>query len=346
MAHQWFGDLVTMKWWNDLWLNEGFATWMSPKPVNAWHPEWHNRMDEVGGPFGQNAAMTADGLKSTPQIRNKVETAAEIAEQFSPSIAYSKTAAVLRMIENYEGPQTFRAGVNEYLKQHAYSNATAEDFWNTQTRVSHKPVDKIMAGFVETPGVPLVTVAAQCKGNKTEVSIEQQRFFNDRLTMSQGSSQAWDIPVCLKTSSGSRCELLTQKQAVVELNGCSPYVFANAGAEGYYRTAYSPENYRALASGIEKELSPEERLQTVNDQWFLMRAGKGDIAGYLRLVEGLKNDRDRTMWETLSGRLGFIHDYLVDESERPRFEAWVRDLLAPAAKELGWTAAAGESADT
>ena len=345
MAHQWFGDLVTMRWWNDLWLNEGFATWMSPKPVNAWHPEWHNHMDEVGGPYGQNAAMTTDGLKSTPQIRNKVETAAEIAEQFSPSIAYSKTAAILRMVENYVGPQTFRAGVNEYLKQHAYSNATAEDFWNTQTRVSHKPIDKIMAGFVETPGVPLVTVASQCKGDKTEVTLEQQRFFNDRLTMNQGSDQTWEIPVCLKIAGGSRCELLTQKQTTVELKGCSPYVFANAGAEGYYRTAYSAENYRALASNIGKDLSPEERLQTVNDQWFLMRAGKGDIAGYLRLVEGLKNDRDRNMWETLSSRLSFIHDDLVDDSERPRFEAWVQQLLAPAAKELGWKAASGESAD-
>src|SRR5437868_9495091 len=302
-------------------------------------------MDEVGGPYGQNAAMTADGLKSTPQIRNKVETAAEIAEQFSPSIAYSKTAAVLRMIENYVGPQTFRAGVNEYLKQHAYSNATAEDFWNTQTRVSHKPVDKVMAAFVEAPGVPLVTVASECKGNKTEVSLQQQRFFNDRLTMNQGSDQTWEIPVCLKTASGNRCELLTQKQTTVELNGCFPYVFANAGAEGYYRTAYSPENYRAIADNIEKDLSPEERLQTVNDQWFLMRAGKADIAGFLRLVEGLKNDRDRTMWETLSARLGFIHDHLLNDSERPQFEAWVRQLLAPAAKELGWKAASGESAD-
>src|SRR5437660_2047690 len=118
MAHQWFGDLVTMKWWDDLWLNEGFATWMETKPVAAWKPEWHAELNEVGGQLGQNSAMTADGLKSIPPIRQRVETAAEIAEQFTPSIAYAKTAAVLRMIENYVGPQTFRAGVNEYLKQH------------------------------------------------------------------------------------------------------------------------------------------------------------------------------------------------------------------------------------
>src|SRR5579864_738048 len=193
MAHQWFGDLVTMQWWNDVWLNEGFATWMSPKPVNAWHPEWHNHMDEVGGPYGQTVAMGADALKTIQPIRQKVDTAAEIAEQFSPSIAYAKTAAILRMVENYVGPQTFRAGVNDYLKQHAYGNATAEDFWNTQTRVSHKPVDRIMASFVEKPGVPLVTVSSECKGNKTEVKVEQQRFFNDRLIMNEGSDQLWDI---------------------------------------------------------------------------------------------------------------------------------------------------------
>jgi aminopeptidase N len=163
MAHQWFGDLVTMKWWDDLWLNEGFATWMSSKPVQAWKPEWNVQLDDIKE---SENSLDVDSLVNTRPIHQSAETPAQIQELFD-GIAYGKAAAVLRMLEAYLGPDTFRAGVNEYLKEHAYGNATAGDFWSAQTKVSNKPVDKIMPTFVEKPGAPIVSVSAKCSGTST-----------------------------------------------------------------------------------------------------------------------------------------------------------------------------------
>ena len=152
MAHQWFGDLVTMQWWDDIWLNEGFATWMESKPLKAWKPEWHMELDEVQS---NQRAMSLDALESTRPIRAKASTPAEINELFD-AIAYEKGAAVLRMIEAWVGEDAFRTGVNAYIDRFKYSNARAEDFWGTLTASTGKPVDRVMSGFVDQPGVPFV----------------------------------------------------------------------------------------------------------------------------------------------------------------------------------------------
>src|SRR5438270_9790812 len=144
MAHQWFGDLVTMRWWDDIWLNEGFASWMETKAVGAWKPEWHFELEDVED---TTASLNSDSLRNTRPIHQAAETPAEIQELFD-GIAYDKAASVLRMLEAYLGAETFRKGVNEYLKAHAYSNATDVDFWNALAAASHKPVDKMMATFV------------------------------------------------------------------------------------------------------------------------------------------------------------------------------------------------------
>src|SRR3954470_3100957 len=187
MAHQWFGDLVTMQWWNDIWLNEGFATWMSPKPVKAVHPEWNVCLDEVQQSGG---AMNIDSTKSTRAIRTNATTTNEIAELFD-GIAYDKTASVLRMVESYLGEQAFRAGVNDYLKAHAYGNAAAEDFWGAMSHASGKPVDRIMQSYVTQAGVPLVSLKEKCEGKKTEVALEQQRFFYNKEALDAGSGEVW-----------------------------------------------------------------------------------------------------------------------------------------------------------
>jgi aminopeptidase N/puromycin-sensitive aminopeptidase len=342
MAHQWFGDLVTMEWWNDIWLNEGFATWMSPKPVNAWKPEWNNRMDEVQS---ADNAMSTDSLKSTRPIRTQAETSAQIGEMFEPSITYDKTANVLRMVEQYIGPESFRAGVNAYLEKYKYGNATAEDFWNTMTSVSHRPVDKIMSTFVEQPGVPLVTVTASCKQNNSSVHLGQQRFFRESAAMKEGSPELWNIPVCLRNGQGKQCELLAQRQQDFSIKGCSPWTVGNADAYGYYRTEYAPANLSPLVSGAESILHPDERLALISDQWSLMRADRLTIADYLRVAHGLSADRDRAIWEDMFGSFQFIHDYLVTPSDRPQFEAWVRELVGPLVQDLGWQPSSNDSAD-
>ncbi len=170
MAHQWFGDMVTMQWWDNLWLNEGFATWMEDKPVAAWHPEWNIPQDTAQS---LDSTLNYDSGKTTRTIRAKADTPAEINEEFD-GIAYGKAGAVLGMVENYLTPEVFRQGVHNYLAAHLYANATAEDFWNAQTANSHQPVDKIMESFVTQPGVPLLTFSNASAGR---APVTQTRFF-------------------------------------------------------------------------------------------------------------------------------------------------------------------------
>ena len=160
MAHQWFGDLVTMQWWNNIWLNEGFATWMENKPIAAMYPEWH--IDQLVA-SGENSTLNLDAQPTTRAIRAKADTREEI-EQMFDGISYGKASDVLLEVENYLGPETFRKGVHAYLSAHLYWNATAEDFWNAQTATSHKPVDKIMESLVAQPGEPLLTFGEPATG--------------------------------------------------------------------------------------------------------------------------------------------------------------------------------------
>src|ERR1700756_139343 len=176
IAHMWFGDLVTMKWWDDVWLNEGFATWMSSKPLQKWKPEWNFALDDVSG---TGETLTIDSLANTRPIHQAAETPGEIQELFD-GIAYGKAAAVLRMLESYLGEETFRAGINAYLQQHQYANATADDFWDAQAKSSRKPVDKIMPTWVKQAGVPMIRAQAECSGNSTKVTLAQQRYYFDR----------------------------------------------------------------------------------------------------------------------------------------------------------------------
>jgi aminopeptidase N/puromycin-sensitive aminopeptidase len=344
MAHQWFGDLVTMRWWDDIWLNEGFATWMSSKPVQAWKPEWNMDLDDVRE---TGDAMNADSLLNTHPIHQEAETPQQILE-LADAITYGKTAAVLRMLEAYLGPETFRSGVNQYLKQHAYSNATAHDFWNAQSQVSKKPVDKIMPTFVEQPGPPLVSVKNQCSGNSTTVGLAQQRYFFDRALFNAGSKEVWQIPACLKTSKAGdaeKCELLVNKQQVLNLPGCSPWVLANAGAKGYYRSGYESDTVRSMAEDGETALTPAERIRLLSDIWASVQVSREPIGDYLAVAQGLQKDRTSAVLSEMISQLDYIGEHLVNDSDRESYDLWVRQLLAPAAKDVGWEPKPGESPD-
>ena len=237
MAHQWFGDLVTMQWWDDIWLNEGFATWMATKPLAAAHPEWNMAVDEA---LESQTALTLDSLKATRPIHAAATTSAEIDEAFD-AIAYQKGAAVLRMIENYVGADVFRKGVNAYLQAHAYGNAAAPDFWSAIATAAAKPVDAIMPTFVNQPGVPLVTVSTTCDADKTSTrgALTQNRF-----SLGSTSAERWQIPVCPKAAGATEpgpCTIVSKPEQVVPLaKGCPSWVFLNGGARGYFRTAYRP----------------------------------------------------------------------------------------------------------
>jgi aminopeptidase N len=342
IAHMWFGDLVTMKWWDDVWLNEGFATWMSSKPIQKWKPEWNFDLDDVSG-TGQT--LNTDSLANTRPIHQAADTPAQIQELFD-GIAYGKAASVLRMLEAYLGEETFRAGVNAYLEQHQYANATADDFWDAQAKTSKKPVDKIMPTWVKQAGAPIVNVKAQCSGNSTSVTVAQQRYYIDRSKFEAVNDQLWQIPMCLKGSGSgkdAKCELMTKKEETFTLPGCSNWVVTNAGATGYYRTGYQPDAVRALANDAETKLTPAERIALQNDIWASVRVGREPVGDYLAFAQGLQSDGNRAVLEDVLGRLNYIGQYLVSDSDRDAYRGWLRQYLDPPMKEVGYEPKAGES---
>jgi aminopeptidase N len=342
MAHQWFGDLVTMQWWDDIWLNEGFATWMAFKPTAAFKPEWNLQNDAVNS---STTAMGTDSLSSTRAIEAHAETPEEISELFD-GIAYNKAGAVLQMVEGYVGEETFRKGVNSYVSKHAYANATSEDFWNEIARVSGKPVDRIMSGFVKQPGVPLVNVKTACLAGKTSVTLTQQRYFRDRAALEKGSKEKWAIPVCLKAGKAEKCVLLDSKEQHVEFYGCNTGVYANAGAHGYFRSGYDAENLRLLSSSIEKELSAGERYLLLVDALSEMRVNRLGIDDFLSLIQNMKDDPSTAVTRLFRDQLEYIGDYLLNDADRSLYQAWVRTTFAPAAEKIGWTPVPGDSDET
>ncbi len=282
MAHQWFGDMVTMQWWDNIWLNEGFATWMENKPVAAWHPEWNIPQDVAEG---LNQTLNLDAQRVTRTIRAKADTPDEINEMFD-GITYGKAGAVLLMVENYLGEETFRKGVHNYLAAHMYGNATAEDFWGAQTAASHKPVDKIMESFVVQPGEPILSFNAPQSGS---VSVSQQRFFLSPSAKAE-TAQTWVVPVCMKSSDGKKdCEILSAAQQSLKAPQDS-FFFANAVGKGYYRSAYPADVYAKIVADVETGLTPEERISLLGDVWAQVRSDKMAVGDFLNLAAAVKDD--------------------------------------------------------
>jgi aminopeptidase N len=341
MAHQWFGDLVTMKWWDDLWLNEGFANWMESRPLAAIRPDWNIAVDQA---IDNQAALSQDALTNTHPLHVNVETPAQIEEAFD-AITYQKGASVLRMIENYLGPDTFRKGVNAYLQAHAYGNATSADFWNAMTTASGKAVDRILPTFVNQPGAPLLEVTLSCINNRSQLDISQQRFSLEPAPTAR-SAERWQIPVCVKAGSSSAggCDLIADNRQTLSLGpACVPWAFANAGAQGYYRTAYSPETLRALAPRIEEVLTAPERLSLSGDEWALVRAGRHSAADFLALASGYAHEHTDGVLSNVTDRLDFVEKYVTNDGSRPRFEEFVRTLFRPLFQEIGFTSTSVDS---
>ena len=368
MAHQWFGDLVTMKWWDNVWLNEGFATWMALKPSQALHPEWNASISAVAD---TNRALRLDSLANTHPIRASADTPQQIEEMFDP-ISYEKAAAVLRMVEFYVSPDVFRRGVNVYLRKFAYGNATAEDFWNALAGASGRPVDRIMKSFVDQPGVPLVQVKSACptpkvetvvnrKGKrvprkvqphpKTEITLTQERFLDQ--SGAEGSALVaktdplWMVPVCIKAGDNKPfCQLLGERSQVVPVIECSPWVFTNAGAVGYYRTQYGSEDFSKLNDAVSAELTTAERVALVNDEAALAQQGREKIGVLLALIGKLSGDQQEAVVGSYLPALKRINDYLLTASDRDLFHDWVRAAFRPMMVRVGWVAAPGEIANT
>ncbi|HWG21481.1 MAG TPA: M1 family metallopeptidase [Terracidiphilus sp.] len=335
MAHQWFGDLVTMQWWDNIWLNEGFATWMETKPVAAMHPEWNIDQEEAAQLDG---VLDLDAQPTTRAIRAKADTREEI-EQMFDGISYGKAGAVLNMVENYLGKETFRKGVYNYLAAHQYANATAEDFWGAQTATSHKPVDKIMESLVSQPGEPIVTFGEPA-GGKVEVS--QRRFFLSP-SIKTGPAQKWTIPVCFKSGAEPDCKLLAPGATSLNAPAGSLF-FANAGGRGYYRSAYPANKYAALVKEVETGLKPTERIDLLGDEWAQLRANDATVGDYLNLVEAVKSDQNSQVISTALNSVGSIYERVAaTPQERAAIAEWLRNNFGPEYARLGPPAAEDSS---
>jgi aminopeptidase N/puromycin-sensitive aminopeptidase len=337
MAHQWFGDMVTMQWWDNLWLNEGFASWMESKPVAKWKPEWNFPQDDARD---LDTTMNLDSQKTTRTIRARAETPGEINEMFD-GIAYGKAGAVLGMVENYLGEEVFRQGVHNYLAAHLYANATAEDFWSAQTANSHQPVDKIMQSFVTQPGVPLLTFSSQ---SASGVPVTQRRFF---LSPTGGSTaQSWTLPVCWRLTGKIICRVVTpeDRSLPVSADVKSSSFFANAGAKGYYRAAYTAPELDAIIAEAETRLTPQERIGLLGDRWALVRSGQGTVGDYLSLVLALKSDSNGLVMETALDKVKLIDTRIATDEDRAQLAAVLRREFGPVYTALGHPTA-GESYD-
>ena len=347
IAHQWFGDLVTAAWWDDIWLNEGFATWMERKPIEAWHPEWHLEDDAAAE---AQQIIGVDSLASARAIHGNPSTPSEIKEMFD-GITYQKGGAVLRMLESYLGPEVFRKGVNAYLRAHMNGNATSADFWQAEAQVSGKPVDKIMPTFVMQPGVPMLDLATSCSGSGASVSVSQQRFFlvppkeGTASGSDPESGELWQIPVCFKSGSNGQnsCELVTQKTRTAQLASCPQWLFGNRDAKGYYRVAYPPDDLAKIADSAEANLNPPERIALVEDTWAMTRARRERVSGFLKLIESLHGEDNRTVVGLISGHLNYIEASLVEPAQRQKYWQFIRSEFGPLAQQLGWQPRANDS---
>ena len=325
MAHQWFGDLVTPAWWDNLWLNEGFATWMETKEAAKEHPKWRFEQDAA---LEKERTMDADAGRTTRPIRAQAETPDEINEMFD-DIAYGKAGAVIGMVENWVGEETFRKGVQAYLAEHAYANATAEDFWNAQARVSGQPVDQVMRSFVEQPGVPVVRFASAMG---EEIPLTQGRFFLAALTTRPAASEAWTIPVCLKDGG---CKLLRPEETVLAESPGARFFYANAGDKGYCRTNYASGQLAAIVANAEIGLTVEERIGLLGDRWALMRAGEGTVGEFLDLALAVKADPNAAVLESALGKVGTIIERIATDDDRKRLDGLVQREFGGVYAELG-----------
>jgi aminopeptidase N len=326
MSHQWFGDLVTPAWWDNLWLNEGFATWMETKAAAAWQPKWNFAQD---GAIERNSTLDQDSGRTTRAIQTRVETPAEINEAFD-YIAYGKAGEVIGMVENWVGKDVFRRGVREYLTAHLYGNATGEDFWNALTRASGQPVDKVLRSYIENPGVPLLTFGSGSASGSYPVT--QSRFFLDGTASGPEKDAGWVIPVCLN---GGACQIVTDGSSALTPAKSQEFLYANAADKGYYRADYAPAELKAIEANAESGLTVAERIGLLGDRWALMRGGQGTVGEFLDLALAVKQDASPAVMEVALGRVDMIETKIATGDDRKRMDAVVRREFAPVYAALG-----------
>ena len=350
IAHMWFGDLVTMGWWNGIWLNEAFATFMEMLTTDAFRPDWA-RWTDFG--LARSAAFDTDSLSTTRAIEYEVVTAAD-AEGMFDVLTYEKGASVVRMLQQYLGDDPFQAGIRLYLTTHQYSNTETTDLWDAIEQATGEPVRQMMDSWIFRPGHPVIGITHNppLADGRTSLTLSQRRF-GFLPDPASGTVPAVDdprsVPVVLRAGSadsGSITKvLLTEAEVDVALDHPADWIVGNNEGDGFYRVELSDADLASVAANAAAHLSPLERYGLVEDEWALLLAGRGSVSRVLMLVRSLAGDEDLSVWQRIIGALAGLHRAAAaDQTEA--FEGWVRALLGPALQRLGDTKTPGESERT
>jgi puromycin-sensitive aminopeptidase len=338
MAHQWFGDLVTMAWWDDLWLNEGFASWMANKATEHFHPDWGAEFSAVAAREG---AMGQDSLVTTHPIVQRVRTV-EQANQAFDSITYSKGESVLNMLEGYASPATWQRGIQAYIRTHAYQNTRTDDLWRAVEAAGAKGLTQIAHDFTLQPGVPLIRVGAvMCNAGQSRVTLIQDEFSADRKPGSF-TPLSWHVPLRVAVVGGQPVTAVTAgRETQVAVPGCGP-ILVNSGQTGYYRTLYpvaAAEQLRTNFNGID----PLDEYGLVNDQLALSRAGYQPMGIGLDFVAAITTSaRPELQSLGVNYWTDLYRDFDGDAGTQKQLGGLIEQRFAPVLAQIGLTPATGE----
>ena len=331
IAHQWFGNLVTMQWWDDLWLNEGFASWMQSRTTAKLHPEWNSHLKNV---VNRNWAMGQDALKTTHPIVQRIETV-EQANQAFDGITYEKGQSVIDMLESYVGEEVWREGVRSYIRKYAYSNTRSDDFWAHMDKASGQAVSAMAHDFTLQPGVPLIEVkSTQCKNEKLTLNFVQAEFSDDQPNK---KPLRWRVPVQVRTvgKEGFYRTVVEGGRGSITVDDCAPVV-VNAGQHGYFRTLYSSQYLQTLSRQFEK-LPTVDQLGLLLDTWALGEAGKQPASNYLDLVQEISLKAEPQVWGEAADQMRRMHRYFENDPVRQvQFDKFAVTKLSPVFLALGW----------
>ena len=341
IAHQWFGDLVTMAWWDDLWLNEGFATWMEGRTTRKLHPEWDS--GGVDAAFTSRGAMGGDAYATTHPIVQPIATVEQASQAFD-GITYGKGSAVIAMLEDYVGEDAWRTGVRSYIRKHAYGNAVTDDLWaEMDVAAPGRHFVEVAHDFTRQPGVPLIRASSTCSNGQTQLTLTQGEYSVDRPDK---APLHWRVPVSVRGGDGVVSRVLVDGTATLSLPGCNAPVIVNAGQKGYYRTLYAPEQFRALSAGFNR-LPLVDQVGVMMDAGALATVGLQPESDPLNLALQVPLDAAPDLWQMAVGSLGSLDDlYKGNPTKQAAVRKFVIARLSPKFAQLGWETREGDSTTT
>jgi aminopeptidase N len=343
VAHQWFGDLVTMAWWDNIWLNEGFASWMGSKCSAKFNPDWEvwlqrstPRDPARRGGIPKEAAMEGDARSTTHPIQQAIATEADANGAFD-DITYKKGQSFIRMLEVFLGEDVFREGIRKYIARHKYSNTTTADLWNALGQASGKPVVEIAANWTEQPGFPIVEVKRDASG---KITLTQERF---TVNFPNAPALEWKIPLTYSVAGSSKpiSVLMTSKTMELADIPADRAVKFNVEGAGNYRVQYDEKSWKLPVAELPNMSSPD-RVNLLSDAWALVQAGRAPLSLYLELMEKLPTRTELAEREQIMTAFDDVNRLLIGDARREEFQQYARSILRPSFDELGWEPKAGE----